>query len=191
MTALGREGRPGLLQRLDTVHGLLEDGPEPVPRVNGIVGQALVPTWNFQGERTSHHDAGSGRPIPKEAGSCAFTTSPTQPTAASICTQGACTCTCSTPRARPASRRTYPPGPTPSSTPSHRTATAWSSAANACSPGTGSPTCARISTSPSFWATPCTSRPSTPARPTTTGSTPPNRPPPSPAAPSPLPTTTP
>ena len=60
--------------------------------------------------------------------------------------QEPCSPTSSTPRARPSSSRTCPPSPTPSSTPSkpvpRRT---WSSAPSACSPGTGSPTCARTS----------------------------------------------
>ena len=62
----------------------------------------------------------------------------------------------STPRARLAWNVICPPTLTPSWMPSPPTVRALSPAANASSPGAGSPICARIRKFPSCWAMPCT-----------------------------------
>src|SRR5262245_14465966 len=145
---------PGPVQRPDTSHGLDGDGPNLSPSKTGS-RLAPVPAVDLSAGAEARQPRSGIRPAPRQGGSrCEPTTHHTHTTAASISTPEASSSTSSTTRGPRDSNAICPLHPTHSSTPSDPTARDWSSAASACSPGTGWPTSANASKSPSSSGTP-------------------------------------
>src|SRR4029079_10744943 len=103
---------------------------------------------------------------------CASTNDSTDSTAVSISMPDRCTSASAITTTSCSCTKTFPPRPTTSCEPSLLTAMGSSSAANACSLGTGSPISVLTTTSLSSLVTPCISKPSTAAKPRTTSSMP-------------------